>query len=551
MALSIVGSSIVWASAAHAYTIASAVSDNCHERITGEALRRVRAELPTAGPLHASADERALIADLPFKVDDDLDDLGGATLLIAVRDNDLKGRHSVDLAKLALVHGDPNGQREHCLRGETDDEPNGSERALAACRAFIRERFEQALEGLDAAGQPDLSKRTKLPVYAALRHRVEPPLPTFYVRIGQALHTIEDSFTHAYRSADGLKVTVVSNWLREVEGTLDEERHGPPHAGELDHCRDLDELRELRRTLATDAATETLRAALDPAQSREQKLRALDGILDKYLSLQSGCTYENQWCDAPEAEYGNRPNLRCSLSRDAADLAPLWLLVWLLVGRRFRRPQRNLGLPLALFAGLSIAPGAALAESDARREELGHKADDMASRRDRTDADHKQLVFGGYAGGGASVDHGALAIALGARARFRKNWLFGADAEWNPWISDPRVIYNTEHFRPGVFSFYFSGMFRLPLENESFNLRTSVSLGLSTMLMDLYGAPRGSTGVYGAVSPLALEWKMARVPYLVITPLSIALPAPQLNGVPFVYAQYRFTIGIELYEAER
>lgn len=175
----------------------------------------------------------------------------------------------------------------------------------------------------------------------------------------------------------------------------------------------------------------------------------------------------------------------------------------------------------------------------------------MASRRELTESSDKQLVFGGYAGGAAAVDHGAVAFALGARARFRKNWLFGADAEWNPWISDPRVIYNTEHFRPGVFNFYFSGVFRLPLENQSFNLRTSISLGVSTMLMDLYGAPRGSTGVYGAVSPLALEWKMARVPYLVIAPLSIALPAPQLNGVPFVYAQYRFTIGVELYRAAK
>lgn len=350
LAVSLLGSLSAWTGAARAYTIASAVSDSCHERITTEALRRVRAELPTAGPLPTSSEERALIDDLTFEVADDLDDLGGATLLIAVRDNDVKGRHSIDLAKLALVHGDPNGQREHCLRGPDDDEPNGSERALEACRAFIRERFTQALEGLDAAGRLDLSKRTKLPVYAALRHRVEPALPTFYVRIGQALHTIEDSFTHAYRTADGMKVTVVSNWLREVEGTLDERRHGPPHAGELDHCRDLDDLRKLRRMLATDAATETLRAALDPLQSREQKLRAVDGILDKYLSFQSGCTHENQWCDAPEKKYGNRPSLRCALVPEGGDLSPLVLGLWLLAVRRCR-PARSIALALTLFVG--------------------------------------------------------------------------------------------------------------------------------------------------------------------------------------------------------
>ena len=144
------------------------------------------------------------------------------------------------------------------------------------------------------------------------------------------------------------------------------------------------------------------------------------------------------------------------------------------------------------------------------------------------------------------MDHGGVAVQLGARMRFRRNWIFGTGVEWNPFISDPR-IYDEDNFRPGVFNGYGTLIFRLPLSRASFNVRSTVDLGFSTLLMDLYGVPRGSTGLYGSFSPLGLEWKLANIPYLIVNPLSIALAAPLLTNVPFVYAQYRFTLGIELY----
>jgi hypothetical protein len=40
---------------------------------------------------------------------------------------------------------------------------------------------------------------------------------------------------------------------------------------------------------------------------------------------------------------------------------------------------------------------------------------------------------------------------------------------------------------------------------------------------------------------------MSRMFFLIINPLNIAVPAPQLSGVPFSYPQYRATIGLEVY----
>ncbi len=140
---------------ASAYTIQNELTHGCHEDITTDAFRVIRRELSTAPPLPASENDQALIDDLQFTPPSDLGDLGGATLLLSVRDNDLKGRSSDDLAQLAAVHGNPDAQREHCLRSMSEDEPSGSAEAVADCRAFIRGKIQQAIGGLDAAGMPD------------------------------------------------------------------------------------------------------------------------------------------------------------------------------------------------------------------------------------------------------------------------------------------------------------------------------------------------------------------------------------------------------------
>ena len=66
-------------------------------------------------------------------------------------------------------------------------------------------------------------------------------------------------------------------------------------------------------------------------------------------------------------------------------------------------------------------------------------------------------------------------------------------------------------------------------------------------MIDLYGVPKGTTGLYLGLSPLGVEWKASRNFYVVINPLSFAMPMPQLGAVPFWYPQYRASIGLELY----
>jgi cell division septation protein DedD len=556
---------------ASAYTIKNKLSAGCHEGITAVALRKARFELPTTAAAIAPTDnEKALIDDLQFAPDPDMKDLGGATLMIAVRDNDLKGRGSDDLAQLAAVHGDPALQQEHCLRGEGDKEPDGTQSAIANCRTFIRGRIVEALTGLDATGQPDPAIRTTLTVALSLRGKADAPLPTYYVKIGQAIHAIEDSFTHTYRTDDERRITVTLNWLAEANGTLDESRDGPGHATALDQCDDADAIRTKRHALAIDAVTGVLRATLDPGKTSDQKLAAVDGVLDMYMSYSPGCTFANNWCDASERQYKNS-GCGCVIGKGDGALGATigaGVLALLAVRRARRRRTRAIASTLAVGALLLAPSRAGAQEPQTQTTQTGQQTQTTVTTpttqttqttqttpnphepppptivpvKEPGPTDPSKIAFGAYLGASGSFDKASVAGTLGARLRVSKHWTFGLDGEWNPWIS-----FNGTTFRSGVANFYATAILRFPLAYENFNIRTSVSAGASVLLMDLYGAPSGSVGPYLGVSFLGLEWKLSRAFFLIVSPVNIALPIPQLSGVPLVYPEYRFSLGIEAY----
>ena len=154
-----------------------------------------------------------------------------------------------------------------------------------------------------------------------------------------------------------------------------------------------------------------------------------------------------------------------------------------------------------------------------------------------------QMAWGAFLGSSGSFDKLAAAAQLGARLKVSNHWTFGLDEN-----GTRRITVNNYRMGNGVLNVYGTAILRFPLAYQSFNLRSTVNLGTSYLLMSLYGAPAGSIGLFAGVSPLGLEWKVSRTFVLIVNPLSIALPVPQLHGVPLTYPQYRISLGVEIYK---
>ena len=569
---------VVLPATAQAYSYGTVGSDPCHEDIAAAALRQIRTELPTVRPIPATADEKALVDDLQFDVPSDMQDLAGATLLAAVRDNDLKGRSPLDIEHLASVHGDPSTQAEHCLRSPEHDEPDGTPRALQSCRQFIKRTLLDALNGLDAQGNPDPTNRVLLVIDLSVRGQVSPTLPRFYVMMGKALHALQDGFTHTWRTRDRMRVTVVLNWIDQAEDRLEESRDGPPHASELDRCDDPDEIRRTNRELATRASVELFRVALDTTLSREQKEQAIDAVLDRYFTPESGCTAQNGWCDAPERAYADKEQ-GCSCrtpgrGRNGGASALLGILVvGAAASRRTGKRRRQLVAGVIALCGLapSIASAQTSADESSGEDPEGKGVVEEATPGSSKDTPTKEnekgekvvsvgkgetpvlvvpkdderlesgSTFGGQVFGGASYDNAAAVVGGGVRLLFAGTWLVGLDAEWNPFYQVHR-----KQFTAGTANVYATLIRRWPMRFERVSIRTTLNLGASYLLYDLYGAPAGSIGPFLGITFLGLEWKASRILYVIFEPTSIAIPVPQVSGAPFGYPQYRFTIGLQL-----
>ncbi len=557
---------------ARAFSLSSALSEGCHEGITETALRNVRMTAGVAPAIDPSSNERTLVDDLPLDLPSDMREIAAASLLVGVRDNDLKGRSPTAVDQLALVHGNPDAQEEHCLRAKDDDEPDGSAKAIARCRAFIHDRVLLALSGLGVDGAPDATQRTDIKVFLSLRGSVSASLPLFWVHMGQAMHTLQDSFAHAFRTPDGMQITTVLNWIDFVEKDERESRDGPVHRTPMDQCNAHDDLVGRNKRLATEASTALLSAALDATMTVDQKMVAVDAVLTRYLSYSPGCSAADAWCNAPENNYKNATaGCGCAVvgggdvgGGDVAlggfGLATLAAAV-VARGRKRRGLARAAIVGCALLAALSPrlaraadapnttpatkadettpAPKGVADGSDAKATVIPERtvAEEKAAVKEHA---HDSKVALAASLGGSFFDPGA-AGTLGVRFRLSETFVVGLDGELNYWYG-----VNDKRFQAGAASLYATGIARYPMRFEAINLRSTVHLGAAYELLDLYGVPRGSTGLFLGFFPLGVEWKLTGHVFLIVNPLGIAVPVPHLTGAPFAYPQFRTQVGVEV-----
>lgn len=455
--------------------------------------------------------DQRILEDLPFRVASSAQDPWTLSLLIGVRENDLKGVAPSDLPGLSEVHNDPLLQSEHCLRGPADDGPAGDATALLSCRSFILGELASALGSGD---EIDLEARTTTRVNLAFRGEAEVSVRRFGFHLGRALHALQDSHAHSFRASTDGRVRHVLNFVDHARrDDYSEVRDGHAHIAALDVCSDEDQPLSPRAQRAQDASKMLLEAVMDQEGGRAGRIARIQAVLDQALDREEGCEPGNRWCNAPELELATSC---AAFPGRAAWSWPLLVLLLLAMAKMRRARASAVGLLLLLSSGPVIASEASTATSTLDAGSLGL-----------------------YAGVSAAIDRGAFALAGGVRWRAFEDVSLGLDLELNPWFS-----IDAASLAPGVVNLYATGIVHW-VAFENLELRTTAHLGTSVLLFDLVGADAGSVGLYVGLSILGLKTRLGDHWSLIFEPADLAFPIPHLRGVPYYYRQYRVSLGLQ------
>jgi len=520
---------------AGAWQIEDPIHDNCHERISRAALRQtgyVEEPPPLAG------DDARLRDNLEFDASRYDANIYALSLIIGVRNADTHGAIDFSFKDNAAAANADDDQRAHCLRTRTQDGPAGDAAAVADCRGWIESLYWLALSSLDDDGNVKADARTDATVATAFQGSVSYPLSQLYYYAGRAIHAVQDSFTHSFRSPDGHRIQHVFNWSDQVSCTLDEARDGHGHETVLDNCKDGDPSEAERFELATEASTELLRALTTPGVRAERAQRIAD-FLETWMSYEPGCTLENHYCQSPVYDWLSHSDrsdknicdspFGCAMTTSPATMP--WSEPGLLLGGALllgafalRRRTRLAAALLAL--SLSSVPRAARAEHEPSGD---NHPSSPPSKPSRARLEARASL---------SIDNPAYAFGAAALYGFARGDL-GLFAELNPWYSIER-----RRMSLGATNFGVLGHYLHPLRRD-LKLRFGIGLGLSMLNADMLGVNAGNLGIYLNLRAMGLVWEFGDGVALTADPLDLALPAPALVGWPILYTQYRTSLGLQ------
>ncbi|MCP4675179.1 MAG: hypothetical protein GY854_06665 [Deltaproteobacteria bacterium] len=129
-------------------------------------------------------------------------------------------------------------------------------------------------------------------------------------------------------------------------------------------------------------------------------------------------------------------------------------------------------------------------------------------------------------------------FGYGARGGYRFNsWGIFCQVEHNMWIATEQkteVVQGAVNIGVGADVVYANGF-----------VRTSLALGPSILAFDTVLDDAGTTGFFLDFRPVGLRWAVHDYLAIGLDPITFALVAPVLGGIPLVYTQYRTIIYLE------
>lgn len=518
--------------AARAWQIEDPIHHNCHERISTAALERV-GYVDTPPPLDQA--DSSLRDNVEFTASRYPANIYALSLVIGVRNADTHGGMDFSFNNNAAAANADDDQSAHCLRTKEQDGPAGDDAAVVDCRGTIESLYWQALSSLDDAGNVSADARSDVSVATQFQGPVSYPLSKFYYFAGRALHAVQDSFTHSFRSADGRRIRHVFNWSDQVSCSLDEARDGHGHETILDHCEDGDPSEPDRFALSIDASSELLGALTKPGTHAERAQRIAD-FLENWMSYEPGCSLDNRYCDSPSyawLSHSDRSDddichgpLGCEAQGRRMPSNPTWLWPYGLLALLAVLRRRRLAPALALGL-LTLLSAPRLSQAAEEDDEAPHA---------RREAKVGGLRVEGRAS--LSVDNPAYAFGAAGMFAFARADV-GVFAELNPWYSIER-----RRMSLGATNFGILGHYLHPLRRDLV-LRFGLGVGCSMLNADMLGVKAGNLGLYLDFRAMGLIWQLTDSAALTVDPLDLALPAPALVGWPILFTQHRASIGLQ------
>ena len=578
-----------------AYATGSSATKDCHEQIVWVALDG--SAYPDGATPPASEEAERLANQLPIEVPGRHQNLWAVSTVIGTRWPDFEGAQPSDFIALNGVHLDPNDQREHCLRGpgqdDTPGDPSGSRAAVASCRAFILEQVDLALGDGDTI---DVNATETQEMWLSFVGEDDVEVQTFGFHVGQALHAIQDSFSHTVRTDDGHGVRHVLNYIEVADGTLDPAVDGHEHSSALDDCELGTPLLNDRVLQATQASTDLLAALADGEGGREGRLVRVRAMLDNWLAFAEGdpCVNDISSCDPPELRQTEAGGCAAGGPIGGGAFALLMGVIGLAVFRR-RSPAVA---ALLVCGGLLSAPAASAQAGEERDgleasegetevappdpEQMRHaqaqaSAEAAASGNDTVDeavaeAEAEGRVVVGVdteedeiavierreveaEDGGAAVNNGVgihaaifgsiddagFGASLGVRIPLTPRFILGVDAEYDGWYSIESGAFNV-----GALNGYLTGII-VWATLDKVEIRTNIHAGVTVQLGELYNNDQFSVGPMFGITPVAIAVRVSRMIRLNIDPGGIFVEIPRISpGPPLLRRSHRLMIGITI-----
>jgi hypothetical protein len=522
---------------ATAFQVSTSITNDCHERFTMQALGRA---LVTPGlPAEVTRDDEILAGALQFDVSPYGKDFLTTSLMIGVRYNDLHGQAAQDLGRMAPVHNEPDRQMEHCLRRSNQDNEVGLQAALDECRDFIRWIIDRAVNYRDV---PDPWAVEEIELYLRYRSTTLVPVSRLYFNLGRAIHVVQDSFSHTFRSEDGRKIWEVFNWIDDLEGSLKTERDGFRHQSIMDDCTCICPAFDRMLAYTVDASEDFLNAVLT-ATTVEQRNRQLNDFFDQWMTYEPGCTTENNYCN--HAILGEIRNglmictepwgcLGCGTSINEKNQAAArnvgigFPVVMLLFGLGLIRSRRKtLGMFIIVFLGIHAHPAMAAEDVEAEKPICRECADP------KPEAGYYLIIRGC-----AALDRPALAFEGSALYR-GSQWGVALGVEYNPFLSFDRGIDGTH----GVLNVVPSLTLHYQI-TQRLSMRFEARIGMSVLLFNSPGYNIGTVGLFLGARVLGLDWRIRENLYLIVEPIDVGIPIFKVDKFPFFYRQWRSGAGL-------